>query len=663
MTSALFQPGYIGKMQLKNRIVFPAVATKLPSAVGEVSDDYVAFLEERARGGAGMLVVENTTIDWHRGKGGATLVRADSSEFVPGLHRLVEACHRYDAKVGVQLQHVGRQTKVEYTFGQRPLAPSKIPPVAGASEPEAMTPDDIALIVAKFVSSAVLARNAGFDFVELHGAHGYLLTQFFSPAFNQRDDEYGGDLPRRARLICEIVERIREELADLPLLFRISADEHIPGGSSFQDVLWLVQRLEDLGVAAIHVSAGVYESKPWIFPPMEIDYGYNIQVASEIKRHVGIPVIVVGKLSNRGLAEDAVGQNRVDFVALGRPLVADPFLPLKWQKRVDQDVVPCIYCNECIRHVSRQWPIRCTVNPAAGREREVASSRASIRRTDGPRYLVVGGGPAGMTAAVALAELGGYVILYEARPELGGELRTAMIPPEKAVLRELLSSLVDRLYRQNERIEIRLGETATVSEVGRYGFAGVVLAAGAVQDVTEFDDARDNTRPMLLREAFRRPDQLGDNVVVIGGGTSGCELAAYLASLGQSVTIVEREGELARDCESNTRMLLLERLERLNIEARTCTKVLKVHSDSLELQCGGDRLSYRHTGLVYASGWSPNRDLADQISAESGVPTVLIGDCVQPRNLFAAIREGAEVAHTLSCRRNVEIAPVSEGNA
>jgi 2,4-dienoyl-CoA reductase-like NADH-dependent reductase (Old Yellow Enzyme family) len=626
--SPLFRPGRIGALEVKNRIVFPALASKLSTAGGEVSDDYLAFCEERARGGVGLIVVENTTVDWEGGKGGSTLTRVDGAEFIPRLHALVERVHAYGTKIGTQLQHVGRQTRAEFAHGRRPVAPSEVPPVLGADLPAELTVPQIADIVGMFVRGARRSKAAGCDFVEIHGAHGYLINQFFSPLLNKRTDAYGGSLAGRMRFALEVVEAVRAEVGpDYPLLYRLSADEHIDGGTPFDDVVLLAQELERAGVSALNITAGLYETREWIFPPMSTEAGYNVPHAAAIKKAVGIPVIVVGKIADRAQAERIVSDGHADFVAMGRPLLADPMLPRKWRFGVEADVVPCIYCNDCIDHAARQWPVRCTVNPAAGRERLAVPALRGTRSV-----LVAGGGPAGMQAALTLVAAGLRVTLCEREAQLGGALPLAAIPPHKDRFGPLLDSYIRRIAAAGT-LDVRLSTEVDSALVYEVAPDAVVVATGSTLEAS-------------VARALTDPGSMGPVSVVLGGDRIGCEVAETLASTGVRVTVLASGTGVAEDVEANNRAALLARLTAAGVVVRTGVTVRDVTSRTVQVECGGvvEELS---ADSVVQTGRAPLATLAFELDGLAGIPVVLVGDCAGPRGLLQAIGEGAEVLKRL----------------
>ena len=428
----LFEPIRIGELELKNRIVMAPINSHLGTELGAVGERLIDYYVERAKGGVSLIISDAMCIDWHVGKAGTSPLRIDEWKYVDGLHDLTEAVHHYGTKLAAQIHHAGRQNSVAVcTEGQELVAPSAIPCLpTGGEMPRALTIKEIEELVNKFVLAAQRAKAAEFDAVEIHGAHGYLITQFMSPHTNKRTDEYGGDFEGRMKFPLKIVEGIRAALGpDFPILFRMCADEYIEGGLTLEDSKHIAQRLEAAGVDALDITSGIYESPPawhaWIYPIYDMAPGCRVYLAEAIKKVVDIPVIASGKIGDPALAEEVIKEGKADLVAMGRPLLADPELPNKAAKERLDDIRPCLYCDEgCVGGLSHLWHIGCQVNPALGREREYRIKSAERVK----RVVIVGGGPAGMEAARVAAMRGHDVSLFEKEEQLGGQLIAASAP-------------------------------------------------------------------------------------------------------------------------------------------------------------------------------------------------------------------------------------------
>ncbi|MEM3726324.1 MAG: NADH:flavin oxidoreductase, partial [Candidatus Bathyarchaeia archaeon] len=391
----LFEPFQIGTMKLKNRIVMPPMGTNFSNEDGTVTQRLTNYHVERAKGGVGLIIVEGAYVE-PRGKGSIKQLGVDHDNKIPGLRDLVTAVKANGAKVALQLFHGGRQSHSSI-IGTQPVSASEVPCRLTGETPRALTTSEIEELVEVFAEAARRVKEAGFDAVEIHGAHGYLINQFLSPLTNKRTDKYGGDVKKRARFLLEILERIREKVGEsYPVLCRINGDDYIEGGIKLEEAKIIAKMLEDGGVDALHISGGIYDSPiPVTTAPMALPHGVMVHLAAGIKKVVNVPVIAVGRLDDPKLAEEILQQGKADLVSMGRALLADPYLPKKIADGALDEINPCIACDECIGRLFFNEDIACTVNAALGREEEYRIEKAKVRK----RVLVVGGGPAGMEAA------------------------------------------------------------------------------------------------------------------------------------------------------------------------------------------------------------------------------------------------------------------------
>ena len=643
----LFEPIRIGKMELKNRIVMPALNTKLGTEWGAMSDRMIDYYAERAKGGVGLIIIENTCIDWPVGKAGTNPIRADEWKFIQGLHDLAEAVHVYGAKIATQLHHAGRQgSSLTSADGQQLVAPSAIPCLpTGAEMPRELTLEEIEAMIGKYVFAATITKAAGFDAVEVHGAHGYLISQFMSPYTNKREDEYGRDFEGRMRFPLRIIEGIKIATGyDFPIIFRISADEYIDGGLTLEDNKLIAQRLESAGVDALSVSAGIYESPPWfsrIFPTMGMPAGCNVPLAQEIKKVVKIPVIVAGKLGDPVLAEKVLKEGKTDLIAMGRALLADPELPQKANEGRLEDIRPCIYCNEaCAGNVSRMWRIGCVVNPALGREREYRIEHA----TKSKRVFVVGGGPAGMEAARIASLRGHKVTLYEKEKVLGGQLSAASAPEFKQPIRYFMEYLKTQMKKQ--RVKIELGKKVTPASIKNAKPDVVIIATGATHCIPDIPGAdRDNVA--TASEILLGSKKAGKKAVIIGGGVVGSELAWFLAEQGKQATIVEMLGAVAMDMNMFSRLYLLDKLGELGVNMAVDTTARRITDKGVvAIDAEGKEQVIEADTVILAAGFKSNNPLEEELKGM--VPEVYaIGDCVKPGKIWEAIGTGSRIARLI----------------
>lgn len=431
----LFSPGRIGNVELKNRVVMPPMTTRGADREGCVTENTIAYFCARADGGVGLITVEMASPE-KAGRHRNFELGIYDDRFLPGLTRLAEALHQHGAKISIQLGHGGGHTRVDITGGEPPVAPSAIPHVVqeGTTEtiiPEAMSRERIERVIEAFAQAAVRAQRAGFDMVEIHAAHGYLISQFLCPAENIRDDEYGGSLENRARFAIAIVRRVKESAPGLPVIFRLSGDDFFPGGMPFAEARQVAIWAADAGADAIHVAGGHYRSLPsgaMMIPPMALPDATFLHFASDIRKKVTVPVITVGRLGNPADAIRSVEDGHADFVSLGRPLLADP----QWVNKImrGEAVRMCIACNSCVDGMRAGSRLHCLVNPVTGRERIYGDAMArEARLPAGLKIAVIGAGPAGLSYASLVARRN-KVTVFEKTESAGGSFRLAGMAPK-----------------------------------------------------------------------------------------------------------------------------------------------------------------------------------------------------------------------------------------
>jgi len=629
----LFEPITVRGMTLKNRIVMPPMLV----GVGFRSPRARAYYGERARGGVGAVITAGTSVDLfvsddaRRRPGGV-------ASFLEALRLLADEVHGAGAKIGAQLWH-GNTFPAGSGLGDSrgvPVAPSP------RDNMRALTKAEIQAIVTTYANAAVKVREGGFDFVELHGAHGYLMCQFFSPADNRRNDEYGGNLEGRMRFGLDCVRATRAAVGpDYPIFFRIGAWEDRPGGITTADSARFAAELEKAGVDVMDVSVG-HLPGPTItnHPSADQPQGTFVHLAELIKKAITIPVIAVGRINRPEVAEAVVAEGRADLVAIGRQLIADPYWAQKAESGRWDEIRPCLSCNTCFDSGYRGVGLCCAVNPEAGKELESRLTPAPQKK----RVLVVGGGPGGMEAATVAARRGHQVTLCEKDDRLGGQLLLAAIPPHKEAIAELNRQMAGQL--QKAGVEVKLKCKATPDSIAQAKPDAVVVAAGSAPLVPEIPGVK-GKKVVGAIEVLSGKARVGHRVVVLGGELVGCEVADYLAAQGKNVTITRRGPQMAVNLPSIERENLLGRLAQQGVTMLPGVKYEEITAQGLVItDKEGKKRTLEADTIVLAAGATPLSELAQKIKGKVA-EVHSVGDCVQPRKIAEAIEEGARVGRQL----------------
>lgn len=642
----LFSEGKIGSVTIKNRVVMPPMGTILCGPDGEMTDHLIAYYSERAAGGTGLIITEIVTVEYQFGKALASQLRLDNDRYIAGFSRLAGAVQKYGTKIFAQLHHAGRQTYTNFTDGKQIVAPSAIASKAIGIEPRALTTEEVKELVQKFIDAAVRAQIAGFDGVELHGAHGYLINQFLSPHSNHRSDEYGKD---RLRFTIEILQGIKEKCgSDFPVIVRFSADEFIADGINLQEGRRIGAAIADAGADALHVSSGTYESMPVIIEPYMYKEGWKSYLAQEVKQGLNIPVIAVGAIKRPAKAEEILSQKKADFVALGRAHLCDSQWAMKAQSGNEDTIVTCIGCMHCIDSIFSMRKIECAVNARTGRELEFQEFKKDGM---GRKVAVIGAGPAGMEAARVLKLRGFEPVVYEQSNEAGGQLIPGCKPPDKEVIKWYQNSLLKNVEELN--IEIKTGVNAQPQQVkSNDNPYAVIVSIGAKPIAPSIIPGVNNENVFNAIEVLNNPILIQDKsrVSIVGGGMTGCELAELLSNKNCMVTIIEMQSELATNENEITRTAMLKRLEdNKNIQILTCHKLESIKEDTVELENleTGEKKQLSADYTVLSLGLSP---LVNEIRQwkEMFDKTFVVGDAVFPSKVAFAIRTAFDVAYTLS---------------
>jgi 2,4-dienoyl-CoA reductase-like NADH-dependent reductase (Old Yellow Enzyme family)/thioredoxin reductase len=625
----LLAPLQIGPLWLKNRVVMPPMGTGLDDD-GLMNDAAIAYYRRRAEGGVGTVIVEALLVD-PATEGPEP--RIDLPDCLPGLTRLVEELRASEVTVGAQLLHPGRQV-----LSGRLVGPSAIPINSVAPTPNELTTPEIEQIVEYFADGAARAQLAGFDFVEIHGAHGYLPSDFLSPLANARNDEYGGDLEDRARFPCEIVRAIVARCGEeLPVFYRISGDEGLPGGIVIEDAIAASQLLEAEGAACISVTAGNWRSLQVTLAPMFVPRGHLMKLAGQMRRSVGIPVIAVGRLDDPADARHAISAGYADLVAVGRGLIAEPDWTAKVAAGLEADVRPCISCNACVELVGSGGEVRCAVNPEVGRDHTWRVLAAEHPR----RVAVVGSGPAGLEAA-RLARLRGHeVSLWESDDQLGGKLEAAASAPSKGDVLRFRDYEVRTIEQLGVNVHVGVHVTRDVIDTENPDVVVVATGAGALMPPIPGLDGEGvhDAQALILGDV---PVESGQRVAVIGGSATGCETAEFLVARGAEVTILEMAGVIGTGIESITRRYLLRELRTAGVTLLTGARVVSVSGNTVSYVLDDQEHRLEVDFVAVAVGWRPRgRTLGEALGDRE---VVLVGDAMRPADFVAAVNAGADAA-------------------
>ncbi len=624
----------IGGMTLKNRMVMAPMGTALADKQGLVTEAMKGYYEARAKGGVGMIIVENAAVDFCLGRHRPLGLCIDDERALPGLSELARSIKQYGARATIQLHHAGRMSRSEFA-GLRPVAPSAIP-APGGELPREVARDEIDRIITQFANGARMAKKAGFEGVEIHGAHPYLIAQFLSRASNKRLDDYGKSLNHRARLLLQVIEAVREAVGgDFPVWCRINLMElGIDDGLTLDEALEIAKKVSGTSVDALSVSAFGYGKFSTTHLP-EVP-GAFLSMAQAVKKIFHQPLMAAGRITPE-VGEEALKSGKIDIAVLGRALLADPEFPEKILSGRTKEIRPCIHCYVCRDSRYTGGRLRCSVNAATGRENEL-----ELKPADRPRTLfVIGGGPAGLEAARVAALRGYRVRLYEKRDRIGGQLLSASVPPHKERIKELIDYFTVQLKKHG--VEVEAGQEVTPDRIRDAHPDSVIVATGMTPAIPALP-GMDRMNPFSAEQVLEGEVEVGDRVAIIGGGMVGCETAEFLADRGKKVTLVEMLPSLAANMRPTPREKLLDRLAERPVEIFVGARCERLEKGVLFVT---DQQSNPHTiptdTLVFATGAKPDDRLFN--SLKDVFPDVhRIGDCLEPRGIREAIAEGMETA-------------------
>lgn len=661
MFKKLFEPGKIGKVSIKNRLVMSPMGCGLANLDGTPSEDMIAFYEARAIGGAGLIIPEITRVNDVHGAGLMRQLSVTKDRHIEPLSKLAEAVHKHGSKIFIQLHHPGRETVSALLGGQPVVAPSPIPCKYLKQETRELKTEEVKELINQFIDGAVRVQKAGCDGVELHAAHGYLLQQFLSPYTNKREDEYGGSFENRLRMIQEIVVGIRKVCgSDFPIGVRLSVEEFLEKTGvteeyiHIQDGIKIAMVLEETGIDFIDVSCGLYETGITSVEPISFPQGWRRDMIKAVKNHVNIPVIGVSAIKEPAVAEKFLKDGVEDFVSMGRTWLADENWGKKVQEGREKEIRRCVSCLRCFESLNQYnaagLPPECSLNPRLAKERRYGDL---IHDTKGHTAVVVGGGPAGMCAAQTLASRGVKVTLIDRQGELGGTVNLAKKPP----LKERMQWIAEYYQNEFERlgVEVKLNTEATADMIMSYKPDAVIVATGSTSIIpNKIPGVHGNSvytvEDVLTGEAVLQ----GKKVAVIGAGLTGLETAEYLCTNENQVVVIDMQEKVAPNANHTNVADVCGRLAKSDVQYMLGYALKEIHEDCVILEKPEEHKEEKVSvdAVVLSLGYRPDQSLVSELEAK-GVVVKLIGSAIQDGAIAPAVRTGYEVGRELFVEKHI----------
>jgi 2,4-dienoyl-CoA reductase-like NADH-dependent reductase (Old Yellow Enzyme family)/thioredoxin reductase len=635
MGKKLLESININGMELKNRISMAPMFTKYASESGEVTEKFIEYILRRARSGVSLIILENTCINWEQGRIYGNPIAIHDDRFIPALNELVKRVHRYDVKIIPEIHHVGRQVFSSNLEGRPPLAPSAVKSKVGGDMPKAMTEAEIEETIEDFAEAALRAKKAGFDGVELHGAHGYLIQEFISPLTNKREDKWGGSFKNRCRFAVEIIRRTRKKVGDdFPLFLRMSAEESSPGGLTLAEGIKYAKVLENEGIDCLDVTHGNYESLKH-FPMQGDPFDQLVYLSEAVKKEVSIPVIAVGSLGfDPEIAVNVVEEDKADLINFGREILADPDLADKIIKGNYKDIKPCIRCNECTGSIDTGKYLACAVNPELGYEYQNKENKSKNQK----RIVVVGAGPAGLQFSITASDLGHKVTLLEKNDYIGGLSKIASIPEYK---NPELTSLLAYYYRmlKKQGVDLKLSTEADAEIIKEFNPDLVVLAVGSKAIKLPVPGAEKSK--IAVEKMLDDGEGLGKNICIIGGSGVGLDAAMFLREKNKNVTVLEMKDTIAEELSPMLGVHLRELVDQNNIKVLTSHKVKEIKDNAVVVENNGVEKKINCDDVLSAVGFKRIDDskwIAEL--EEEGYKVVSLGKSNGCGHIMEATRDG-----------------------
>lgn len=656
----IFEPLTIRNMTLKNRIMMTPMGTNYGEQSGEMSFLHINYYEQRAKGGTGLIMVENASVDSPEGSNGTTQLRIDHDNYIPRLFKLTETVHKHGTRIGIQLNHAGASSQSARTNIQ-PVSASNIPSKDGGEIPRPLEKEEIMRIVKKFGEAAKRAQIAGFDTVEIHAGHSYLLSQFLSPLMNKRTDEFGQTPENRARFARLVVEEVRRQVGPFfPIFLRISADEFLEGGNTLDDCLEYLQYIQE-EVDVINVSCGLNGSIQYQIDANYLPDGWRSYMARAVKERYNKPCVTTGNIRDPQVAEDILARGDADIIGMGRGLIADP----EWVNKVEfgdvEDIRKCISCNiGCAgNRIGINRPIRCTINPSVP-EGEVYKKRHINKPCN---VVVIGGGTAGLEAACTAAEVGCTTFLIEKKYHLGGLAAEISKIPDKKRLADFPNYMIHRASKLNNLFTFT-GMEANIDFVKSLKPNIIVNATGSspllppIKGLHENIDKEGSKVSSILNmidHISEYPEDLtGKKVVVIGGGAVGLDVVEFFAPRGADVSIVEMMPIIGNGIDPVSKMDITTLMKKHNVNQMPNTALREVCADKFIVEANGETkelpFDYGFVCLGMKAEHPVLMQLKEAFEEDDSIEILNIGDSVRARRIIEGTDEGRNILNTLERR-------------